>query len=68
MLFIACIDGLTGFPEAIAENSSPALYRSYGAKFTTLCVLERQKRSRCRTQEYLYRDRSQTSTGNLCEQ
>ena len=43
-IFIACVDGLKGFPEAIEavypRTEVPALHRASGAGFAQLCALE----------------------------
>ncbi len=39
-MIIAAGDGLTGFPEARSENLNTALYRSYGAKFIQIRLVQ----------------------------
>ena len=48
-VFIVCIDGLSGFPDAITaalQNAGSALYRPYGAQFVNVCQLERPQSRR----------------------
>lgn len=44
-IFITCIDGLTGFADAIcrcvSQDPGAAMYCSSGEKFTALCLLQR---------------------------
>jgi len=47
-IFIACVDGLKGFPESIAASRS-ALHRPYDALQSEPCQLEATKGSRCRS-------------------
>jgi transposase-like protein len=43
-IFIACMDGLTGLPEAVetrlTTHPRPTLYGAYGAQFAQICVLQ----------------------------
>ena len=45
-IFIACVDGLTGFPgdrSGVPENSYAALHRPHGAPFAEVCDVERSQ-------------------------
>ena len=57
-VFIACVDGLKGFPEAIeAVYPKTQVQRVSGASaaaFFELCVLQRAQRSGCRSETDLY--------------
>lgn len=43
-IFIACVDGLTGFPEAISISvscdKSTAVHSTHDKKFSTFCAME----------------------------
>jgi putative transposase len=47
-ILIACIDGLTGFPEAIASiyppNRSTVVYRPSNSQFDEICGIEKSER------------------------
>ena len=49
-IFVACMDGLTGLPEAVetrlTAHSRPTLYGAYGAELAQICVLQTPQRSR----------------------
>ena len=57
-ILIACVDGLTGFPEAIEavfpSHTHSALYCSSHTQLATFCLLERQETTRSSTQAHLY--------------
>jgi transposase-like protein len=74
-IFIACMDGLTGLPEAVetrlTAHAHPIVYGAYGAQLAQICVLQTPQRNRGFPETNLwsgYRDRSAGVSRTLCRE